>query len=155
MVDGRHKTFEPACRALRVSSHALLLVVALCWITVAAAVGIHASGRGRSGFVWGLVTFLLGIFGVVVYLLALLLTDDPPTDADGNDAPDRFRRCPECATRHDGTPNYCAECGEPLDEGNDVVDARLLRSGSRGYCSNCKAQIDLDADGRPDCGAAF
>ena len=54
------------------SSHALLLVVALCWITVAAAVGIHASGRGRSGFVWGLVTFLLGIFGIVVYLLALL-----------------------------------------------------------------------------------
>jgi len=140
-----------------VSSHALLLVVTLCWITVAAAVGIHASGRGRSGFVWGLVTFLLGIFGVVVYLLALLLTDDPPSDADGDgDAgPDRFRRCPACATRHDGTPNFCAECGEPPDEGDDVVDARLLRSGSRGYCGNCKTQVDLDADGCPDRSAVF
>jgi hypothetical protein len=155
LVGGRHKTFEPACRALRVSSHALLFVVALFWITVAAAVGIHASGRGRSGFVWGFVTFILGIFGVVVYLLTLLITDDPPDDADGDDGPDRFRRCPECATRHDGTPNYCAECGEPLDERHDVVDARLLRSGSRGYCSNCKTQVDLDADGCPACGAVF
>ena len=137
------------------SSHALLLVVALFWITVAVAVGIHASSRGRSGFVWGLVTFLLGIVGVVVYLLALLITDDPPHEEDGDDDPDRFRRCPACATDHDGEPNYCAECGEPLDADDDVVAARILRSGSRGYCSNCKSQVALDADGCSDCGAVF
>lgn len=136
-------------------SHGVFLVLSLLWITVAVAVGIHASSRNRSGFVWGLATFLLGIVGVVVYLLALLLTDDPPDGEDGNDDIDRFRRCPACSTRHEGEPNYCAECGEPLDEDDDVVAARLLRSGSRGYCSNCKSQVDLDADDCPDCGAVL
>lgn len=137
------------------SSHGAVLVLSLLWITVAVAVGIHASSRNRSGFVWGLVTFLLGVFGVVVYLLALLITDDPPGDEDGDDDATRVRTCPACETEHDGSPNYCSECGEPLDEDNDVVVARLLRSGSRGYCSNCKTQVDLDADGCPNCGAVL
>jgi membrane protease subunit (stomatin/prohibitin family) len=139
------------------SSHAsVALVVLLLWTTVAVAVGIHASSRGRSGFVWGFVAFLMGLVGVVVYLLALLITDDPPTDQDDRDDDTRQRRvCPECSTGHEGSPNYCSECGEPLDADDNVVVARVLRSGSRGYCSNCKSRVGLDADACADCGAVF
>jgi len=139
------------------SSHAFVaLVVLLFWTSVAAAVGIHASSRGRSGFVWGLVTFLTGLIGVGVYLLALLVTDDPPDDRDGDsDDATRVRVCPTCSTSHEGAPNYCSACGESLDEDDDVVVARILRSGSRGYCSNCKSQVGLDADACADCGAVF
>lgn len=138
------------------SSHAFVaLVVLLLLTTVAVAVGIHASSRGRSGFVWGLVAFLMGLVGVVVYLLALLITDDPPTDRDDQDDPQQRRVCPECSTSHEGSPNYCSECGEPLAAADDVVVARVLRSGSRGYCSNCKSRVGLDADACADCGAVF
>jgi hypothetical protein len=132
------------------------LIVTLLWVTVAVAVGIHASSRGRSGFVWGFVTFLLGLVGVVVYLLALLITDDPPqTRTKAEPTTPRVRVCPACSTSHEASPNYCSACGEALDGDDDVVVTRILRSGSRGYCSNCKSRVALDADGCPDCGAVF
>ena len=43
-----------------------------------------------------------------------------------DDDPGRLRRCPACGADHDGEPNYCADCGDPLD-----------------------------ADGCSDCGAVF
>jgi len=136
------------------SSHAFVALLALLlWTAVALAVGIHASSRGRSGFVWGLVAFLVGLVGVVVYLLALLITDDPPDGGDGDAT--RVRVCPACSANHEGTPNYCSECGEALNADDGVVRARILRSGSRGYCSHCKSRVGLDADACADCGAVF
>jgi DNA-directed RNA polymerase subunit RPC12/RpoP len=134
-----------------VSSHVLVVVSLLFWIVLSVAVGIHASDRGRSGFLWAIVTAFTGLIGLLIYALVLGNAADQVTDDD----PEQFRRCPACSTRHDGSPNYCSNCGEPLDEDDDVVVARLLRSGSRGYCSNCKSQVDLDADDCPDCGAVL
>lgn len=134
------------------SSHALLLTIAgFAWVVIATGVGVHAMNRGRSGFLWGLLTFFTGVLGLLAYALVAGTAANEVTDDDA----DRYRRCPACATRHDGEPNYCAECGESLDETDDVVTARLLRSGSRRYCSNCKSRVDRDADTCPDCGAVF
>lgn len=135
-----------------VSSHVLAFVVLLFWIAIAVAVGIHANDRGRSGFLWGIVTGLTGLLGLLIYALVLGNAADQVDDSDDTE---RIRRCPECSANHDDAPNFCAECGEPLDEDDDVVVARLLRSGSRGYCSNCKTQVDLDADDCPNCGAVL
>lgn len=134
------------------SSHVLVVVSLLFWVALSVAVGIHANDRGRSGFLWAIVTLLTGLVGLLVYALVLGHAADQVNEED--DA-ERFRRCPACSTRHEGTPNFCGECGEPLDEDDDVVAARLLRSGSRGYCSNCKSQIALDADSCPNCGAVL
>lgn len=134
------------------SSHGLALVVALLvWTALSVAVGIHAMDRDRSGFLWGLLTFFTGLIGLLIYAVVAGSAADTVDD----DEPERRRRCPACATSHDGTPNYCGECGEPLDETDDVVAARILRSGSRGYCSNCKSRVALDADRCSDCGAMF
>jgi len=129
----------------------LAVVVLLFWTALAVGVGIHAMDRGRSGFLWGLLTFFTGLVGLLIYAVVAGTAADTVDDDD----PDRFRRCPACSTRHEGEPNYCSECGDPLDEDDDVVVARILRSGSRGYCSSCKSQVDLGADDCTNCGAVF
>jgi len=134
-----------------VSSHVVVFFAILFWTALAVGVGIHAMDRGRSGFLWGLLTFFTGLVGLLVYAVVVGTAADTVDDDDA----ERVRRCPECSASHEGSPNYCADCGEPLDEDDDVVRARVLRSGSRGYCSNCKSQVGLDADDCTNCGAVF
>lgn len=129
------------------STH-LLLALAI-WPAVALVVGIHASSRDRSGAVWGLGTLFTGVIGLVVYLIVLLTADERDDD------PAQLRVCPGCSSSHAGRPDYCPDCGEALDESADVVSARILRSGSDGYCSNCKSQVDLDADACENCDGVF
>ncbi|WP_276270880.1 zinc ribbon domain-containing protein [Haloarcula litorea] len=137
------------------SSHGLaLLVFALLWGMIAFAVAIDAGRRGRSGGVWGVVTFLGGIFGLAVYGIVLLTTDDPGDDDSGTDT-DGVRICPECGEHHDDAPNFCGECGAELGPEDDHVEARILKTGSRRYCGNCKSRIGRDADACPECPAVF
>ncbi|MFC7202437.1 hypothetical protein ACFQJC_02850 [Haloferax namakaokahaiae] len=49
----------------------LLVFIAMLWLVLAIAVAFHANGQGRSGLFWFIVVFILGIFGVVFYLLAI------------------------------------------------------------------------------------
>jgi RNA polymerase subunit RPABC4/transcription elongation factor Spt4 len=134
-----------------VSGHALAVVVILFWTGISVAVGVHAINRDRSGFLWGGLTFVTGLIGLLVYAVVAGTAAEEVDDDD----PERRRRCPACSASHDDAPDYCPDCGEPLDEDDDVVVARLLRSGSRAYCSNCKERVDLDADDCPNCGAGF
>ena len=134
----------------------LLLVAGLFWLSVAVAVAVDAARRGRQGDVWGVTAFLLGPFGVLLYVLVILgamagAESDSPDTAGGSIE----RVCPACETGHTGTPDHCEECGEPLGPEDEPRSARLLRSGSRGYCGNCKSRVGLDAAVCPNCGAAF
>lgn len=132
------------------SNHALLLFGLLLGIGLTVAVGIDAHNRGRSGFVWGLLTFFTGLLGAFIYAL-VVLTDDGTDRADV----DEVRRCSNCSATHPGSPDYCSECGEPLGSDDDTPVATVLRSGSQGYCSNCKARVNFDAETCSDCGATF
>lgn len=130
-----------------------LYIVLLLWTLVAGGVGIHASNRGRSGFLWGFVTFFTGLLGLVIYLVVLANAADSPSDDDSG--AETLRVCPACSSSHPGTPAYCSDCGEPLGPDDETGVATVLRSGSRGYCSNCKARVGLDADRCSDCGCVF
>jgi RNA polymerase subunit RPABC4/transcription elongation factor Spt4 len=134
-----------------VSSHVLAVVAILFWTGLSVAVGVHAINRDRSGLLWGALTLVTGLVGLLIYAVVA----GTAADEVGGGDPERRRRCPACSASHDDAPDYCPDCGEPLDEGDDVVVARLLRSGSRGYCSNCKERVDLAADDCPNCGAVF
>lgn len=123
------------------------VLFALLWILIAIAIGIHASNRDRSGFIWFLVTFFLGLFGVVIYLLVISGGDD--------DEPEDVRVCSNCSTGHAGSPNFCSNCGEPLDPDAETGVARIVRSGSRAYCSNCNGRVAVDDNVCPDCGSVF
>jgi len=138
------------------SSHAL--AVAILWIAVALGVSFHATATDRGGVLWGVLTLFTGVFGLFGYAIAVAVGGGGDGDGSGSDGPDRsevVRICPECSAEHDGTPNYCGECGEALSEDDDWVFARVLRTGSDGYCSHCKSKIGLDAETCPDCGALF
>jgi RNA polymerase subunit RPABC4/transcription elongation factor Spt4 len=134
-----------------VSSHALLVIGLLLGIVLTIVVGADAHSRGRSGFLWGFLTFFTGLVGAFVYALVVLTGDGAEDDGD----PDVVRVCRNCSAAHEGTPAYCSDCGEPLDEADDRPVASVLRSGSRGYCGNCRSQVDLDADDCPNCGAVL
>ena len=127
----------------------------LFWLSVALAVGADAARRGRQGGVWGVTAFLLGPFGVLLYLLVILGAmagaESGGSDTDGS----VDRVCPACGAGHAGTPDRCEECGEPLGPEDEPRSARLLRSGSRAYCGNCKSRAGLDSERCPNCGATF
>lgn len=139
-----------------VSGHGFLLLVGLIWLSVAVAAGSDAIRRGRQGGVWGITVFVLGPVGLLLYVLVVLGTiaqaGSGETTADDRTAD---RVCPSCAAGYVGTPDRCEECGEPLGPEDEPRSARLLRSGSRGYCEDCKSRVDLDSTVCPNCGAAF
>jgi hypothetical protein len=128
------------------SSHAALLIWLLLGLVLTVAVGVDAHNRGRSGFLWGLLTFFTGIVGAFVYVLVLLSGDD-------SEDPESVRICPNCSATHSGTPEYCSDCGEALDRDDDAPTATVVRSGPRGYCSHCNTPVGLDAEACPGCGA--
>jgi hypothetical protein len=129
----------------------LLLLVGLFWISVALAVGADAVRRGRQGGVWGVTVFLLGPFGILLYVLVLL----GGMAAGESDGSDTDRVCPACGAGHTRRPDRCEECGETLEPGDGPRSASLIRSGSRGYCGDCRSRVALDSEVCPNCGAAF
>jgi len=140
------------------SGHVVAFVlVAFVWGMVAFAIAIDASRRGRHGGVWGLVTFLTGLFGAVVYGLVVLTTNDPSDDgasADGTE-PELVRICPTCSSECGASQSYCGECGTELGPEDEHPVGRRLKTGSRRYCSNCKSRVGRKADSCPNCGAVF
>jgi hypothetical protein len=59
-----------------------LLFGVLLWISLAVAVGFHASGHDRNGFLWFLIVGIIGIFGLSFYILAITSADS--NDTEGN-----------------------------------------------------------------------
>lgn len=149
--------FSVAAGPSNVSGHEfLLLVVGLFWLSVALTVAIDATRRWRRGDVWGITALLLGPIGLVLYVLAVLGSMAGAEDGEGDTGRQPTDRvCPECGTEHTGTRDRCDECDEPLGPDDEPRSARLLRSGSRGYCGNCRARVDLDSERCPNCGSLF
>jgi len=145
------KTYSAGGAIIQVmSAHALLVFWLLFGVALTVGVGVHAHNRGRSGFIWGLLTLFTGLIGAFIYVL-VVLTGDGAQAADED--PDHRRVCPNCSTAHAGQPEYCSECGEALGSDDDRPTGSVLRSGSQGYCSNCKGQVELDAEACRQCGA--
>jgi hypothetical protein len=130
------------------ANEALLVFGLLFGLLLTGIVAVDAANRNRSALIWGMATFFTGVLGAFVYALVVLTGDG----AESGD-PDVVRTCSACGTGHEGTPNYCRECGEPMDDADDRPVATVLRSGSDGYCSNCKSEVGLSADACSDCGA--
>lgn len=132
------------------SSHALLVFWLLFGVALTVGVGVHAHNRGRSGFIWGLLTLFTGLIGAFIYVLVVLTGDGAQVE---DEDPDHRRVCPNCSATHTGQPDYCSACGEALGADDDKPTGSVLRSGSQGYCSNCKGKVELDAETCGHCGA--
>lgn len=132
-------------------------LIAFIWGMVAFAIAIDASRRGRHGGVWGLVTFLTGLFGAIVYGLVVLTTSDPSDGRASEDEtePEMVGICPTCSSECDASQSYCGECGAELGPGDKRPVGRRLKTGSKRYCSNCKSRVGLKTNSCPSCGAVF
>ena len=77
------------------------------WLLFALVVAIIASNRGRSGFLW----FLLSV--VISPLLALILVLVLPNHAYGVQVPsqDTHKKCPDCAELVLQEAKVCKHCG--------------------------------------------
>mgnify|MGYP002126097712 FL=1 len=134
----------------------MLVLIAFVWGMLAFAVAIDASRRGRHGGFWAVLTFLTGVFGVVVYGLVVLFTSDPDDGASEDDEePETVRVCSVCSSKHDGSPSYCEDCGTDLGPEDDRPVGRRLMTGSDRYCSNCRSEVDRESNACPSCGAVF
>jgi len=50
-----------------------LWILALFWVGIAVAIGIHAAERGRSGTKWFVIVGMLGVFGASYYVAREIL----------------------------------------------------------------------------------
>jgi len=135
-----------------------LILVAFVWGMIAFAVAFDASNRGHHAGFWALLTFLGGPFGALLYVGVALFGSGESTDGTGGatDAtPETVRVCPDCASRHDDTPDNCPDCGTKLGPDDDHPIARRLQTGSERYCSNCKSEVSRRVNTCRSCGAVF
>jgi len=103
--------------------YGLLSIWGLIQIGLAVWVGYDANRRGHHGPLWGLLVFVTGIVGLIVYLLVA-----PQLGQKSNGLPfvgsvrhcpgcrqevqPDFRLCPQC-----GTSLGCKQCDKPLEPG--------------------------------------
>lgn len=59
---------------------ALLLVILMFWIFLSLIVAGHASEQDRNPILWAIIVFILGIWGLFVYVLVLLVDTNSNSD---------------------------------------------------------------------------
>jgi hypothetical protein len=81
------------------------------WFLLAVVIGIGASGRGRSGFGWFLLSLLLS--PLIGFVLLVLL---PPLNGQQSTAPSpqTHVKCPDCAELVLAEARVCKHCGAKL-----------------------------------------
>lgn len=89
--------------------------VVLAWLIFAVVVGIAASGRGRSGFAWFLLSIVLSplLMAILLALLPRLVNGLSPEEIAAHDARQRVK-CPECAELVLREAKVCKHCGVRL-----------------------------------------
>ncbi len=87
------------------------------WVVLAVIVGVAASGRGRSGFGWFLLSLLLSpLIGIVlVYVLPKKGIAAAPRDEAGQTiTAESHVRCPDCRELVRKDARKCKHCGTAL-----------------------------------------
>lgn len=90
------------------------MIAAWVWFIVALFVAAHASGNGRSGTLWFLITLFTGFLGLVLYAI-ILATDESPT-----------RICPECNFQNDADVTYCSDCGTEMPTADESDESKNM-----------------------------
>lgn len=125
------------------------LLVSFLWLLASVGVGVHAMKHDRSPLLWGTLTILTGVIGLVVYIAVV------GTQLDDPDRANTVVECPNCAARYADAPNFCSECGEALEQAPESETAHIVRSGANAHCGNCTASVEFDSERCPNCGSLF
>jgi hypothetical protein len=90
------------------------------WLVFAVVVGIAASTRGRSGFLWFLLSCLISpLLGIILVLVLPAVNKRPQGDPPPNYIPgpgESIRKCPECAEWIQKEARKCKHCGSAVQQ---------------------------------------
>ena len=90
---------------------ALCAVIALIWFIVFIAIAIwvykDAEKRGSSGALWLVIVILLGIIGIIIWLIVR-----PPIGGKPGQQPGTGRMCPNCGRPIPMDAKVCPYCGK-------------------------------------------
>jgi hypothetical protein len=73
-----------------------ILVLFIIWISIVSWVARDANKRGTSGTLWGILTFFLGLIGLLIYLIARPKGNFVLCDYCGKEKLEKLTRCPHC-----------------------------------------------------------
>ncbi len=81
-----------------------ILVLFIIWISIVAWVARDANKRGTSGTLWGILTFFLGLIGLLVYLIARPKGNLVLCDYCRKEKLEKLTQCPHCKTATTSAP---------------------------------------------------
>ncbi|MCX7139890.1 MAG: hypothetical protein NT123_02085 [Proteobacteria bacterium] len=139
-----------------------LIELVVLWVICGVICAVAAANKGRSGFGWFVIGFLLGPLGIVLSLVVSKnqVAIDQAAIADGD-----LRKCPVCAELVKSEAILCKHCGKGLPEvalklqnqsdespslhdaawnGNYVTVSRLLKAGVDANLVNADGKSALE-----------
>lgn len=105
-----------------------VVIIYLCvWGIISWMIGEKADSRDESQILWTIVTFVFGIFGVLLFYLLVLNEDSKVDDYIG---------CTNCGSLNEQSKKYCGECGSSLQ-----IKKTRSKSSSTGVTTEVKAKV--------------
>jgi len=98
--------YEPYGAFFGVACLVYMLIWFIIWILVAIWVYKDAEKRGKSGVLWLIIVILLGLIGLIIWLL--VRGEEPKRSQE--------RRCPNCGRPIPMDARICPYCGKKFEE---------------------------------------
>ena len=88
-----------------------VIVWFIIWLLIAIWVYKDAEKRGKSGALWLIIVILLGLIGIIIWLIIR-----PPIGGEKPAAAEPDRRCPNCGRSIPMDARTCPYCGKNFEE---------------------------------------
>ena len=89
----------------------LIAIPWIIWLVLAIWVYKDAEKRGKSGILWFLIVFFLGIIGIIIWLVVR-----PPIGGEKPASAEPDRRCPNCGRGIPNDARTCPYCGKNFEQ---------------------------------------
>jgi hypothetical protein len=94
---------------------ALAAIMWIIWLIIGIWVYKDAEKRGKSGILWFLIVFFIGIIGLIIYFLVRDSKSDL-LDSVGGSSHKVERRCPNCGREIPNDARVCPYCGKQFHQ---------------------------------------
>ena len=88
------------------------MFIIVLWLIFAALVGGYASGKGRSGFGFFLLSLIIS--PLICFIILLVIGDKNGAQSVGKVISAPVKKCPKCAERILLEANFCKHCSSDL-----------------------------------------
>ena len=118
------------------------MIVFIVWLLIGIWVYKDAERRGKSGILWFFVILLLGLIGIIIWLVVR-----PPIGGDPNQQAGSGRICPDCGRSIPMDARICPYCTKVFH------DDHMTQQPTLKYCPHCGSRNKIDATFCEKCGS--